>query len=130
MASPRSIVMLLMLFMLVFAAAAPGAGAQGMDSTHHDTAAARRFVEKGDAAMAAHAPDSARAAYEKAIQYDADDIDAILKMATILIDEGHGGYARDLLTFALKRHPTDPRLLHYHYVRRGADTTGAATVGP
>ena len=27
-------------------------------------------------------------------------------------------------------HPDDPRLLHYHYVRPGADTTGASTVGP
>ena len=115
---------------LALVVVAPTARAQAIDTTHHDTVSSRRYLAKGDAAVKAGQPDSARAAYEKAIQYDADDIDAIIKMSNILIDEGHGSYARDLLKFALQRHPDDPRLLHYHYVRPGADTTGAASVGP
>lgn len=120
-----------MLFIAGLALATPAVGhAQQADSTHHDSTAAAHWVAKGDAAMAAHQPDSARADYERALQYDADDIDATVKMATILINEGHGSYAVDLLSFALKRHPTDPRLLHFHAIRPGADTTGAVVTGP
>jgi Tfp pilus assembly protein PilF len=118
---------------LAIAAPAARAGAQSAqvrDSTHSDTVASNRYLAKGNAALAAGAPDSARAAYERALQYNADNIDATVQMATILIQEGHGSYARDLLTFALRRHPNDPRLTHFHVVRKGADTTGAATVGP
>jgi Tfp pilus assembly protein PilF len=116
---------------LGLAFATPAAGhAQQADSTHHDSTAAKRWVAKGDAANAAGLPDSARAYYEHALQYDADNVDATVKMATILINEGHGRYAVDLLQFALKRHPTDPRLLHFHTIRPGADTTGAVTTGP
>jgi Tfp pilus assembly protein PilF len=114
-------------------AAAPVAGAQNApppDSTHSDSVASNRYLAKGNTALAAGNPDSARAAYEKALMYNADNIDATVQMATILIQEGHGSYARDLLVFALKRHPNDPRLTHFHVVRRGADTTGAATVSP
>jgi Tfp pilus assembly protein PilF len=117
-------------FVILACAVAPAARAQAVDSTHHDTAAARRYDRKGDAAMAAGAPDSARAAYEKALMYDADDVDAVVKMATIMIDEGHGAYARDLLAFALTRHPNDPRLLHFHHMRPGADTTAATSARP
>jgi Tfp pilus assembly protein PilF len=119
------------LFGLGLALATPAVGhAQQADTTHHDSTAAKRWVVKGDAANAAGFPDSARADYERALMYDADDVDATIKMATILINEGHGRYAVDLLQFALKRHPTDPRLLNFHTIRPGADTTGAVTTGP
>jgi Tfp pilus assembly protein PilF len=118
---------------LALAATAPAAHAQSTpppDSTHSDSVASNRYLAKGNAALAAHNPDSARAAYEKALMYNTDNIEATVQMATILIQEGHGSYARDLLVFALKRHPNDPRLTHFHVVRQGADTTGAATVSP
>jgi cytochrome c-type biogenesis protein CcmH/NrfG len=119
------------LLILGLALATPAVGhAQTADSTHHDSTTARRWDAKGDAYVAAGFPDSARLAYERALQYNGDDIDATVKMATILINEGHGRYAVDLLSFALKRHPTDPRLLNFRAIRPGADTTGAVTTGP
>jgi cytochrome c-type biogenesis protein CcmH/NrfG len=116
---------------LTLAVSATVAHAQvAADSTHHDTASAKRWEAKGDAAVAAGRPDSARAAYEKALMYDGDDVDAVVKMATIMVNEGHGAYAVDLLTFELKRHPNDPRLLHFRVLRPGTDTTNAVVTGP
>jgi cytochrome c-type biogenesis protein CcmH/NrfG len=118
--------------LLALAALIPAAAhAQAADSTHHDSVSSARWYAKGQAYEKSARPDSARYAYEKALMYDADNIDATVKMATILILEGHGNYATDLLTFALRRHPTDPRLLHFRVVRPGADTTNAVvTSGP
>jgi cytochrome c-type biogenesis protein CcmH/NrfG len=116
---------------LAFLLAAPAAvHAQAADTTHHDSVSAKRWVAKGDAAMAAGQSDSARAAYERALMYDGDDVDAVVKMATILVNEGHGKYAGELLTFELRRHPDDPRLTHFRVVRSGADTAGAMSTGP
>ena len=42
---------------------APAARAQAIDTTHHDTVSSRRYLAKGDAAIKAGQPDSARAAY-------------------------------------------------------------------
>jgi Flp pilus assembly protein TadD len=107
------------------------AHAQVADSTHHDSVTSARWLAKGQAFDKAGQADSARNAYEKALMYDADNIDATVKMATILIVEGHGQYAADLLSFALHRHPTDTRLTHFHVIRPGADTTNAVvTSGP
>jgi cytochrome c-type biogenesis protein CcmH/NrfG len=122
---------LAVLLMLSMAALPAAAHAQAADSTHHDSVTSARWLAKGQAYEKSGHADSARAAYEKALMYDADNIDATVKMATILIVEGHGKYATDLLSFALRRHPTDPRLTHFHVIRPGADTTNAVvTSGP
>lgn len=122
----------LLTLMVAFTLAVPAAAhAQDADSTHHDSVTSARWLAKGEAYEKASRPDSARAAYEKALMYDADNIDATVKMATILVLEGHANYATDLLTFALRRHPTDPRLTHFRAIRPGADTTNAVvTSGP
>jgi len=97
---------------------------------------ATRFAESsqkvatGDRYLAAGQRDSAGRWYSRAIDHNPDDIDATVKLATLLVEDGHGARAQHLLADALRRHPDDPRLLHFHALRIGADTTGASHYGP
>lgn len=93
-------------------------------------AQARDWVVKGDSVMALGNRDLARADYAKAVDTDHDNIDGIVKLATMLVQDGHGQVAQKLLTDALHHHPDDPRLTHFQVVRPGVDTTGAMRVGP
>jgi predicted Zn-dependent protease len=106
----------------VTSAAAPDSAARFAESA--------RKVAIGDRFLAAGQRDSAGRWYSRAIDHNPDDVDATVKLATLLVEDGHGARAQHLLTDALRRHPDDPRLLHFHAYRIGADTTGASHFGP
>jgi Tfp pilus assembly protein PilF len=119
-----------MLFVLCMAGVGATASAQ---TTPADSAAraaqARDWVTKGDSVMKLGNRDLARADYAKAVDTDHDNVDGIVKPATMLVEDGHGQMAQKLLTDALHHHPNDPRLLNFHVVRPGVDTAGAMRVG-
>jgi len=94
--------------------------ARGQDSVAR-VARAQKFVEQGNAWLAKGDRDSARVAFEHAVDLDHDNVDAIVTLGHLLVEQGYAGNARVLLTLALKRHPNDPRLLHFSAVR---DTAG------
>jgi tetratricopeptide (TPR) repeat protein len=84
-------------------------------------ARAKQLYEKGNTWLKAGNDDSARIAYEGAVGLDHDNIDAIVTLARLEVKDGYAGNANVLLRLALRRHPNDPRLLHFRAVR---DTAG------
>jgi predicted Zn-dependent protease len=98
--------------------------ARGQDSAAQ-AAKSQQYVLAGDAALKAGKSDSARIQYENAVTADQDNIDATTKLATVLVDENKAGYAKNLLTRALRRHPTDPRLLHFRAQHVPVDSLAA-----
>jgi Tetratricopeptide repeat len=79
------------------------------------------LYERGKRDLAAGQRDSARFAYEGAVNLDHHNVDAIVALAHLLIADGYAGNARVLLMLGLKSNPDDPRLLHFKAVR---DTAG------
>jgi tetratricopeptide (TPR) repeat protein len=96
-------------------------GAMAQQDSSARVARAKEFYEKGNAWMKAGNDDSARVSYEHAVNLDHDNIDAIVTLARLLVKDGYAGNADVLLQLALRRHPTDPRLLHFRAIR---DTAG------
>jgi predicted Zn-dependent protease len=78
------------------------------------------YVARGEAAMHAGMRDTARVAYEKALDEDYRCSDAVVGLARIMVEAGDGLHAQALLATALRRDPTNPKLLHFSARRIGA----------
>lgn len=78
------------------------------------------YVARGEAAMRAGMRDSARSAYEKALDEDYRCSDAVVDLARMMVEDGDGLHAQSLLATALRRDPTNPKLLHFSARRTGA----------
>lgn len=78
------------------------------------------YVARGDAAQRAGMRDTARVAYEKALDEDYRCSDAVVGLARIMVEDGDGARAQNLLATALRRDPTNPKLLHFSARRIGA----------
>jgi tetratricopeptide (TPR) repeat protein len=83
-------------------------------------AQAKAFFEKGNAWMAKGQRDSARLAYESAVDLDHHNVDAIVALAHLLVEDGYTSNARVLLNLAIRSNPGDPRLLHFKAIRDSA----------
>jgi tetratricopeptide (TPR) repeat protein len=83
-------------------------------------AQAKAFFEKGNAWMAKGQRDSARLAYEGAVDLDHHNVDAIVALAHLLVEDGYTSNARVLLNLAIRSNPGDPRLLHFKAIRDSA----------
>jgi cytochrome c-type biogenesis protein CcmH/NrfG len=81
---------------------------------------ARVYVARGDAAVQAGMRDTARTAYEKALDEDYRNSDAVVGLARMMVEDGDGRSAQSLLETALRRDPTNPKLLHFSARRIGA----------
>ncbi|MFI5250037.1 MAG: tetratricopeptide repeat protein [Gemmatimonadales bacterium] len=78
------------------------------------------YVARGEAATRAGMRDSARIAYEKALDEDYRCSDAVVDLARMMVEDGDGLHAQGLLMTALRRDPTNPKLLHFSARRIGA----------
>jgi Tfp pilus assembly protein PilF len=78
------------------------------------------YVARGEAALRAGMRDSAKVAWEKALDENAACTDASVDLARMLTEDGQGGHARALLMAALQYDPTNPKLLHFSARRIGA----------
>ena len=78
------------------------------------------YVARGEAASRAGMRDTARVAYEKALDEDYRCTDAVVGLARIMVEDGDGLHAQALLATALRRDPTNPKLLHFSARRTGA----------
>jgi Tfp pilus assembly protein PilF len=78
------------------------------------------YVARGDAAVHAGMRDTARIAYEKALDEDNRSSDAVVGLARLMVEDGDGARAQNLLATALRRDPTNPKLLHFSARRIGA----------
>jgi tetratricopeptide (TPR) repeat protein len=78
------------------------------------------YVARGEAAKQAGMRDTARAAFEKALDEDFRCSDAVVDLARMMVEEGDGRRAQSLLETALRRDPTNPKLLHFSARRIGA----------
>jgi Tfp pilus assembly protein PilF len=83
-------------------------------------ARAMLYVARGEAALRAGMRDSAKVAWEKALDENAACTDASVDLARMLTEDGQGGHARALLMAALQYDPTNPKLLHFSARRIGA----------
>jgi phage tail tape-measure protein len=89
-------------------------------------ARALAYVARGEAALRAGMRDSAKIAWEKALDESAACTDASVDLARMLVEDGDGLHAQSLLMTALRRDPTNPKLLHFSARRIGAppDSSG------
>lgn len=78
------------------------------------------YVARGEAATRAGMRDSARIAYQKALDEDYRCSDAVVDLARMMVEDGDGLHAQGLLMTALRRDPTNPKLLHFSARRIGA----------
>ncbi len=78
------------------------------------------YVARGEAAQRAGMRDTARVAYERALDEDYRCTDAVVDLARIMVEDGDGLHAQSLLATALRRDPTNPKLLHFSARRIGA----------
>jgi hypothetical protein len=78
------------------------------------------YVARGEAALRAGMRDSARIAWEKALDENDACSDAVVDLARMMVEDGHGRQAQSLLATALQRDPTNPKLLHFSARRIGA----------
>lgn len=78
------------------------------------------YVARGEAALRAGMRDTARVAYEKALDEDYRCSDAVVDLARMMVEDGDGLHAQSLLATALRRDPTNPKLLHFSARRTGA----------
>jgi hypothetical protein len=78
------------------------------------------YVARGEAAQRAGMRDTARVAYEKALDEDYRCSDAVVDLARMMVEDGDGRRAQSLLATALRRDPTNPKLLHFSARRMGA----------
>jgi tetratricopeptide (TPR) repeat protein len=78
------------------------------------------YVARGEAAAHAGMRDTARIAYEKALDEDYRSADAVVGLARLMVEDGDGARAQSLLATALRRDPTNPKLLHFSARRIGA----------
>jgi Tfp pilus assembly protein PilF len=78
------------------------------------------YVARGEAALRAGMRDSARIAWEKALDEDNTCTDAVVDLARMMVEDGAGRQAQTLLASALQRDPTNPKLLHFSARRIGA----------
>lgn len=90
------------------------------------SARAKLYVARGEAALAAGMRDTARVAWERALYEDPACTDASVDLARVLVEDGDGLHARALLTHALQRDPTNPKLLHFSARSRTAPPDSAA----
>lgn len=114
-------VAILSLLCCVSASAQDSAARQNPADSAARVARAQKFYQQGQAYLARGERDSARLAWESAVGLDHDNVPAIVDLARLLVADGYAGNAQVLLTLAIKRHPNDPRLLHFSAVR---DTAG------
>jgi tetratricopeptide (TPR) repeat protein len=84
-------------------------------------AKAKVLYEQGNAWMAKRQRDSARIAYEGAVDLDHHNVDAIVALAHLLVEDGYMNNAQVLLSLAIRANPGDPRLLAFKAIR---DTAG------
>jgi Tfp pilus assembly protein PilF len=84
------------------------------------------YVARGEAAMQAGMRDSAKIAWEKALDENAACTDASVDLARMLVEDGDGLHAQSLLMTALQRDPTNPKLLHFSARRIGAPPDSSA----
>ncbi len=78
------------------------------------------YVARGEAALRAGMRDSARVAWEKALDENDACSDAVVDLARMMVEDGQGRLAQSLLATALRRDPTNPKLLHFSARRIGA----------
>lgn len=78
------------------------------------------YVVRGEAALRAGMRDTARVAWEKALDENDACSDAVVDLARMMVEDGHGRQAQSLLATALRRDPTNPKLLHFSARRIGA----------
>jgi tetratricopeptide (TPR) repeat protein len=79
------------------------------------------LFQQGNAWMTKGQRDSARLAYEGAVNLDHRNVDAIVALAHLLVEDGYAGNAQVLLRLGLQSNPGDARLLHFKAIR---DTAG------
>jgi predicted Zn-dependent protease len=97
--------------------------------TGDSTARAARalvYVNRGEVALHAGMRDTARVAFEKALSESNTCTDAVVDLARIMVEDGDGARAQSLLTTALRRDPTNPKLLHFSARRIGAPPDSSA----
>lgn len=78
------------------------------------------YVNRGEAALRAGMRDTARVAFEKALDENNTCTDAVVDLSRIMVEDGDGLHAQALLATALRRDPTNPKLLHFSARRIGA----------
>ncbi|GEM_PF-6625547 len=86
-------------------------------------ARAERYLQRGDAALAAGMRDTARIAWENALYEYPPLTDAAIELARMLTEDGDGFYARRVLERALHFDPDNPKLLHFRARRRALPDT-------
>jgi hypothetical protein len=84
------------------------------------------YVNRGEVALRAGMRDSARVAFEKALDENNTCTDAVVDLARIMVEDGDGARAQSLLNTALRRDPTNPKLLHFSARRIGAPPDSSA----
>jgi predicted Zn-dependent protease len=84
------------------------------------------YVARGEAAIRAGMRDSARIAWEKALDENNLCSDAVVGLARMMVEDGQGRRAQSLLASALQRDPTNPKLLHFSARRIGAPPDSSA----
>jgi predicted Zn-dependent protease len=84
------------------------------------------YVNRGEVALRAGMRDTARVAFEKALSESNTCTDAVVDLARIMVEDGDGARAQNLLTTALRRDPTNPKLLHFSARRIGAPPDSSA----
>src|SRR5581483_8606238 len=88
-------------------------------------ARARIYLARGDAALAAGMRDTARVAWETALYEYPGLTDASVELATMLVENGDGWFARKLIERALFFDPQNPKLLHFSAHRKPAPADSA-----
>jgi predicted Zn-dependent protease len=83
------------------------------------------YVARGEAAARAGMRDSAKIAWEKALDDNSACSDASVDLARMMVEDGDGAHAQSLLMTALRRDPTNPKLLHFSARRIGAPPDSA-----
>ena len=84
------------------------------------------YVNRGEVALRAGMRDTARVAFEKALNENNTCTDAVVDLARIMVEDGDGARAQSLLNTALRRDPTNPKLLHFSARRIGAPADSSA----
>lgn len=84
------------------------------------------YVNRGEVALRAGMRDTARVAFEKALTENNTCTDAVVDLARIMVEDGDGARAENLLNSALRRDPTNPKLLHFSARRIGAPVDSSA----
>jgi predicted Zn-dependent protease len=84
------------------------------------------YVNRGDVALRAGMRDTARVAFEKALDENNMCADAVVGLARLMVEDGDGAHAQSLLMTALRRDPTNPKLLHFSARRIGAPPDSSA----